>query len=111
MTSIPDLETVGKLLFGRPIRLRLAIWIYTERGSQPFWLSEASVALNYSASAVSEELARLTRLGMVTRIDVGPSSRRVYFQLVEENPLWEAISKIAAMYSAAPEPSNSPKSA
>jgi hypothetical protein len=90
-----DSETrlVVKELFGRPTRVNLAAWIAV-RVEPTFYLLEAQTALGMSAeaaSAVSHELSRLVRLGMLSRTQV---DRRVYFAR-RENPMWSAFQEIA----------------
>lgn len=60
-------DHLGKLLFGRPIRLRLLLWV-SDRVDTVFYQSEAAAGVGYkSSTAVAAELDRLERLGMVRK--------------------------------------------
>lgn len=83
-----DVTTVGRLLFGRSLRLRVALWILRESGGS-FFLSQAAAGIGYSASGISSELDRLIELQMIRR-DADAGSRRVYFTVVP-HPLWEVF--------------------
>lgn len=60
-------DHLGKLMFGRPLRLRLLLWV-AARGDTVFFQSEAASEVGYSsANAVAAELARMETLGMVRK--------------------------------------------
>ncbi len=82
-----DTDQVGKLLFGCPCRLRLAIWIIGHEKPQ-FFQSEPPREVILQGD-LGKELGRLVHLGMLQEIrpDV---DRRVYY-LRTESPLWKII--------------------
>ena len=85
MTAHPD---VGKLLFGRSLRLEFGEWVHA-RGGEPFYVSEVQNALDTSPSGVHEELRRFTRLGMLDRMPKG-GDRRQYYRKTG-HPLWNVF--------------------
>ena len=82
-----DVNEVGKLLFGRPSRLALALWIY--RHDKPrFYQSEPPREVILQGD-LAKELGRLVRLGMLD--EVRPDdARRVYYDRTG-SPLWKII--------------------
>ena len=86
-----DLDNVGKLLFGRSLRLRVAAWILGRGLEAPFFQAEAAAGVMYSASAVASELDRFIELGMLSKFDDEGSSRRLYYLCNKGNPLWSAV--------------------
>jgi hypothetical protein len=93
-----DVNHVGKLLFGRPCRLALALWIV--RHDKPrFYQSEPprDVILQ---SDLAKELGRLVSLGML--LEERPDDvRRVYYERTD-SPLWEIIKAAADVLGASP---------
>jgi hypothetical protein len=93
-----DVNHVGKLLFGRPCRLALALWIV--RHDKPrFYQSEPprDVILQ---SDLAKELGRLVSLGML--LEERPDDvRRVYYERTD-SPLWEIIKTAADVLDASP---------
>ena len=85
MTSGAD---VGKLLFGRSLRLEFGDWVH-RRGGEPFYVSEVQNALDTSPSGVHEELRRFTKLGMLDRLPKG-GDRRQYYRKTN-HPLWDVF--------------------
>lgn len=77
---------VGRGLFGRRVRLDVALWASHHR---TFFQKEAAEGIAYSVSAVREELERLASLGMLNKI-ILPGDRRVYYTR-SESPLWSII--------------------
>jgi hypothetical protein len=90
-----EVDRVGKLLFGRAIRLMRLIWIRRDAWVNGFYLSQAASELVVSTSAVSSEIGRLVELGMLRRSDGGTSDRRINYECVQDHPLW-AVAEIAA---------------
>jgi len=86
-----DVNEVGKLLFGRPCRLALALWI-VRREKPRFYQSEPprEVVLQ---SDLAKELGRLVRLGMLHE-ERRDDSRRVYYDRTD-SPLWTIIEAAA----------------
>lgn len=78
---------IGRLLFGRPSRLRLALWIH-QRDGRPFYQSEPPPKV-IAQSAAGTELRRFIHLGMLTE-HRETGSRRVYYQRTN-SPLWSII--------------------
>ena len=86
-----DANEVGKELFGRPCRLRLALWIVRQDRVR-FFQSEAPREVILQ-SAAAEELGRLVRLGMLKE-ERPDESRRVYY-VPTDSPLWKIIEAAA----------------
>jgi hypothetical protein len=86
-----DVNEVGKLLFGRPCRLALALWIL--RQDKPrFYQSEPPREVILQGD-LAKELGRLIRLGMLD--EVRPDdARRVYYDRTG-SPLWKIIEAAA----------------
>lgn len=86
-----DVDEVGKELFGRPCRLRLAIWIV--RLIKPrFYQSEPPREVILQSDA-AKELGHLISLGMVEE-ERPDESRRVYY-VRTDSPLWKIIQAAA----------------
>jgi len=95
-----DQRACAKSLFGRALRVALALWI-SERGPTSFFQLEAQRAmfemLGESASGVTKELDLLTRLGLLSRDATG---HRVYYSRLDSAlwvPLVEAGRAVARM--------------
>ena len=84
----------GELLFGRALRLRLALWV-AGREDPVFFQGEAARGVDYAASAVIQELDRLDRLGMVTRLPRSAGDRRQYYARTD-SPLWTVVAATSA---------------
>lgn len=82
-----DVGEVGRLLFGRPCRLRVALWIHS-RGAARFYQSEPPDEV-IPQSAAGTELRRFVHLGMLTEHREA-GSRRVYYETTG-SPLWSII--------------------
>jgi hypothetical protein len=91
--SRPDVDEVGDLLFGRKLRLRLALWVL--RRDDRFYQAEAAKGVNYSASAVADELDRLVELGMLAGQPAESGDRRRYYKKLD-HPLWAIIEAVDA---------------
>jgi hypothetical protein len=81
-------ETLGDLLFGRKLRLRVLLWASEQ--DREFHQSQAAHGVNYSSTGeVAKELERLTQLGMLRKLGrtgrVGPQN---YLRLAG-HPGWE----------------------
>jgi hypothetical protein len=86
-----DVDEVGKLLFGRPCRLALALWIV--RHDKPrFYQSEPPREVILQ-SDLAKELTRLVRLGMLEE-ERRDDARRVYYDRTD-SPLWNIIQAAA----------------
>lgn len=88
-----------KGLFGRPVRVLLAIWIL--QNEQPFFLQEAQTALlpfGEAPSAVAKELRVLVEHGMLSEM---PDGRRVYFTPIT-SPLWDGFLAIGTAVNLVP---------
>jgi hypothetical protein len=86
-----DVDEVGKLLFGRPCRLALALWIVRHRKPR-FYQSEPPREV-ISQGNVADELSRLIRLGMLVE-ERPDDTRRVYYERTD-SPLWKIIQAAA----------------
>jgi hypothetical protein len=86
-----DVDEVGKLLFGRPCRLALALWIV--RHDKPrFYQSEPPREVILQGDA-AKELGKLVRLGMLDE-ERPDDARRVYYNRTG-SPLWKIIEAAA----------------
>jgi hypothetical protein len=93
-----DVNHVGKLLFGRPCRLALALWIV--RHDKPrFYQSEPPRDVIWQGD-LAKELSRLVSLGML--LEERPDDvRRVYYERTD-SPLWEIIKAAADVIDVSP---------
>lgn len=82
-----DATLASALLFGRPCRLPLLLWLLDHPKGRIFQ-SEPPVHLG-ARTAVREELARFTRAGLLNqeRPDADP---RVYY-VRTDSPLWDIV--------------------
>ena len=84
-------DEVGRLLFGRPCRLALALWIV--RHDKPrFYQSEPPREVILQ-SDLAKELSRLVRLGMLEE-ERRDDSRRIYYNRTD-SPLWRIFQAAA----------------
>lgn len=85
------LTRVGRLFFGRPLRLYVAAWIL-EQGSRAFYQKELLLALHAHGTASLGILNNLIELRMVERLpkDWVPGHKRVYYRRLD-HPLWDAV--------------------
>ena len=86
-----DVHEVGRLLFGRPCRLALALWI-VRRDKPRFYQSEPPREVILQ-SDLAKELGRLVRLGMLEE-ERRDDARRVYYERTG-SPLWTIIQAAA----------------
>lgn len=82
-----EVDEVGRLLFGRPCRLRVALWIHA-RGGRRFYQSEPPPEV-IPQSAAGTELRRFVHLGMLTEHRES-GSRRVYYEITT-SALWTIV--------------------
>ncbi len=87
-----DAAWIGERLFGRPARLRIALWIL-EHDSGVFYQAEAVAGTGLPQSNVKEELERLVPLRMVTLAPRDKGSRRQYY-VREDSPLWAVFEAV-----------------
>jgi hypothetical protein len=86
-----DVDQVGKLLFGRPCRLALALWI-VQHAKGRFYQSEPPREV-IRQSDLADELSRLVRLGMLEE-ERRDDARRIYYERTD-SPLWSIIEAAA----------------
>jgi hypothetical protein len=86
-----DVDEVGKLLFGRPCRLTLALWIVRHSKGR-FYQSEPPRDVILQSDA-AKELGRLVRLGMLLE-ERPDDARRVYYERTD-SLLWKIIEAAA----------------
>jgi hypothetical protein len=88
-----DVDEVGRLLFGRPCRLALALWIV--RHDKPrFYQSEPPRDVILQGDA-AKELGKLVSLGMLLE-ERRDDARRVYYERTG-SPLWKIFEAAAAV--------------
>ena len=93
-----DVDEVGKLLFGRPCRLTLALWIV--RHDKPrFYQSEPPREVIWPGD-LAKELGRLVRLGMLVQ-ERRDDARRIYYERTD-SPLWKIFQAAAEVIEADP---------
>jgi hypothetical protein len=85
-TKVSDAELVGKRLFGRPMRLRLGVWI-VRRDKPRFFQSEPPGQLG-SSTAIRQELQKFVELGLLEE-ERPDGENRVYY--VRTESAWWAI--------------------
>ena len=88
-----DVKELGKGLFGRSLRLQVALWALQQEGSS-FYVTQVAQGVDYCASGVSVELSRLAGLGLLTPI-ADSGSRRLYY-IRTDSPLWGVFEVVAA---------------
>jgi hypothetical protein len=83
-------EQVGKLLFGRPGRLRLAEWILSRDSAQGrfFYQQEAVWGTADVPNEVQQNLAQFCAAGLVAKSPRNVGQRRQYY-VVLDTPLWK----------------------
>lgn len=86
-----NLDEVGRLLFGRKGRLKLAIWI-VRRDKPTFFQSEPPREVDVP-SAVRVELSKFVALGMLHE-ERPDADRRVYYTRTDSR-LWKIIEAAA----------------
>jgi hypothetical protein len=91
-----DADEVGKQLFGRSCRLRLAIWI-VQRDKPRFFQSEPPREVILQGD-VAKELGHFICLGMLEQ-ERPDDSRRVYY-VRTDSPLWKIIEAAAEVIDA-----------
>ncbi|MFI9453370.1 hypothetical protein [Amycolatopsis sp. NPDC052450] len=82
-----DTDEVGRVLFGRACRLRLALWI-RRQPTQSFFQSQPPADV-IAQSVVGDELRRLVALGMLIE-SRRTGERRVYYRRTT-SVLWTVI--------------------
>lgn len=101
---MPDIEDVGKVLFGNPTRLRLALWAL--RHDKQFFQSEPPREVGVP-TAIRLELEKLVNLDMLAR-QHPPGENRVYYERTR-SALWEIIEAAEhALRPVHPETENTP---
>jgi hypothetical protein len=89
-----DIDEVGRLLFGRPCRLALALWI-VRREKPDFYQSEPPREVILQGD-LAKELGRLVHLGMLAE-ERPDDSRRVYY-IRTDSPLWRIFQAAADVF-------------
>jgi hypothetical protein len=82
-----DQDRVLKLLFGRPGVFRLACWVMTSEAPY-FYLTEVIRQSTDGPSEIHQAIRRLTDLGLIERTPPMDGSRRQYYKVLRESPLW-----------------------
>lgn len=99
-----DLDTLSDRLFGRRLRLAVALWIWRE-ADDAFYQQQLARELQLPQSNVRDELHdRLIPLGMIQPVPRVSGDRRQYY-IRTASPLWriiEAVNEVAGSASQAP---------
>jgi len=83
-------RAVGRLLFGRALRLFVAHWVLSCRG-EPFYQMELVQACGRHGTNALAPLSQLMELGMVEEMpDYIPGRRRKYYRQLDHQ-LWAAV--------------------
>ena len=94
------MDTLGSGIFGRPLRLRVLLWVRAKDGV--FFQSQAARGVEYSGvSAVAKELDTLEQLGMVRKYG-RPSNtgRQNYIRI--HSPWWAIVDAAQAALDSEP---------
>jgi hypothetical protein len=83
---------VSKLLFGRPCRLGICVWVLQHPKGR-FYQSEPPRFPKATASNVVDELHRLVELGMLD-VEEPDDSRRIYY-VRTDSALWDVVAAAA----------------
>jgi len=98
----PQVERLGKLMYGRGLRLLVPAWILA-RGTESFFQTELIYDLppRFGTNCVAI-LNELVDLGMVKYLPSGtvPGRARVIYQMVPDHALWESL-RISIAYARA----------
>lgn len=90
MTSDTVVDLVGAELFGRPARLRIALWVASQ--DERFWQQLVADGAGVRPQYVKTELNHLARLGMIEAVESDDSSdRRNFYIRCPEHPLWSVM--------------------
>lgn len=99
-------DQIGRHLFGRAARLRIALWVRHEPGR--FWQQRVADGARVRPQYVRGELAHLAALGMVEPIDNNdPGDPRNFYRRVE-HPLWDVIDHVHDALDTLTEPGDEP---
>lgn len=85
-----DAETLSDVLFGRPMRLPLLIWI-RDREDPLFFITEAAKATGFVHAHVRKELDRFAQIGLVQALPTKAKNDKQFFQRNDECPYWRVV--------------------
>lgn len=86
----PDpLRELSAALFGRAVRLPVAVWVRGQ--AEPFFQRQAADGVGDLQTYVRKELATLVTLGMVQELPRDTDRARVFYQQVPDHPWWAVI--------------------
>lgn len=92
MTTTGSSDSMAKALFGRSLRAQVALAVLDEPAG--VFVSGLQLRLGQPMSAVSAELDRLARAGLLRRAEASSADRRVYFFKIE-SPFWKVFESFA----------------
>lgn len=97
----PDaLHELSAALFGRAVRLPLAVWV---RGrTEPFFQREAAEGVSTHQPYIRKELTTLVTLGMVRELP-RINRARVFYEQVPDHPWWSVIDAAQRVAQTAPD--------
>lgn len=97
----PDaLHELSAALFGRAVRLPLAVWVRGRTG--PFFQREAAEGVGTHQPYIRKELATLVTLGMVRELP-RISRARLFYEQVPDHPWWSIIDTARQVARTAPD--------
>lgn len=95
--NLGEVERIGERLFGRGLRLRVALYLVDAEELQ--FQGGVARALDASATEVGKELDRLADLGMLQKLPrLRGNDRQNYLR--QEHWLWEVLATVAERLSA-----------
>jgi hypothetical protein len=102
-----DAEEISALMFGRAMRLPVLLWL-RQRNDPSMYLTEARNATGYEAQHLADELERLAKLGMVSKLERQRKNDRQYFVRNDGSPLWSIVDAAGTALSNAATTTNAP---
>lgn len=89
VVSSEAVHEISSALFGRALRLPLALWVRTR--SEPFFQRQAADGVGTHQTYIRKELATLVRLGMVRELPRTDGDNRLFYEQVPTHPWWGII--------------------
>ncbi|WP_063054746.1 hypothetical protein [Nocardia salmonicida] len=87
--SADPVQELSAALFGRTLRLPLAIWVRSR--TEPFFQRQASDGVAVAQTHVRKELATFVQLGMLRELPRAEGDKRLFYEQDRGHPLWGTI--------------------